>query len=95
MTHLSKIVTHLSKIVTHLCKIVTHLSKIVTHLSKIVTHLSKILSFTFVLQQSVSVLPAAMLLVGNKLDLDEFAEREVSTQTGQDFAKVNGQNERG
>ena len=36
-----------------------------------------------------------MLLVGNKLDLDEFAEREVSTQTGQDFAKVNGQNERG
>lgn len=29
-----------------------------------------------------------MLLVGNKLDLDEFEEREVSTQTGQDFAKV-------
>ena len=34
------------------------------------------------------MLPAAMLLVGNKLDLDEFEEREVSTQTGQDFAKV-------
>lgn len=42
------------------------------------------------IKQSVAVLPAAMLLVGNKLDLDEFGEREVSTQTGQDFAKLYG-----
>lgn len=32
--------------------------------------------------------PAAMCLVGNKLDLDDVKEREVSTETGETFAKV-------
>ena len=33
-------------------------------------------------------MPAAMCLVGNKQDLDEMKEREVSTETGETFAKV-------
>ena len=32
--------------------------------------------------------PAAMVLVGNKVDLEESGEREVSTETGETFAKV-------
>ena len=37
-------------------------------------------------------MPAAMLLVGNKVDLDEMNEREVSTETGETFAKVRDKN---
>lgn len=32
--------------------------------------------------------PAAMVLVGNKIDLEETGEREVLTETGENFAKV-------
>lgn len=39
-------------------------------------------------QDSVQEMPAAMCLVGNKEDLDESNEREVSTETGETFAKV-------
>ena len=35
-------------------------------------------------------MPPGMLLVGNKQDLDEQNEREVSTETGETFAKVRG-----
>ena len=34
--------------------------------------------------------PAAMILVGNKYDLDACAEREVSTEVGETFSKVRG-----
>jgi hypothetical protein len=33
-------------------------------------------------------MPGAMMLVGNKVDLEESSEREVSTETGETFAKV-------
>lgn len=33
-------------------------------------------------------MPAAMCLIGNKMDLDDVKEREVSTETGETFAKV-------
>ena len=39
-------------------------------------------------QDNMGEMPAAMLLVGNKVDLDEINEREVSTETGETFAKV-------
>lgn len=32
--------------------------------------------------------PAAMILVGNKVDLEEVGQREVLTDTGENFAKV-------
>lgn len=32
--------------------------------------------------------PAALLLIGNKADLDESNQREVLTETGETFAKV-------
>ena len=40
------------------------------------------------LQDNMDEMPAAMLLVGNKVDLHEANEREVSTETGETFAKV-------
>ena len=39
-------------------------------------------------QDNMDEMPAAMLLVGNKVDLHEANEREVSTETGETFAKV-------
>ena len=39
-------------------------------------------------QDNMDEMPAAMLLVGNKVDLHETNEREVSTETGETFAKV-------
>lgn len=33
-------------------------------------------------------MPGALCLVGNKQDLDERSEREVSAETGETFAKV-------
>ena len=35
-----------------------------------------------------------MMLVGNKVDLEESNEREVSTETGETFAKVKREKER-
>ena len=32
--------------------------------------------------------PSALLLVGNKVDLDDTNQREVLTETGETFAKV-------
>ena len=40
------------------------------------------------MQENVEDMPAAMCLVGNKQDLDAVKEREVSTETGETFAKV-------
>ena len=40
------------------------------------------------IQDNMDEMPAAMLLVGNKVDLDETNEREVSTETGETFAKM-------
>lgn len=40
------------------------------------------------LQDNVEEQPVAMCLVGNKVDLDELKEREVSAETGETFAKV-------
>jgi len=40
------------------------------------------------IQENVDEMPAAMLLVGNKVDLEETNEREVSTESGESFAKV-------
>ena len=39
-------------------------------------------------QDNVEEMPGAMMLVGNKVDLEESSEREVSTETGETFAKV-------
>lgn len=39
-------------------------------------------------QENVEEMPGAMMLVGNKVDLEESSEREVSTETGETFAKV-------
>ena len=33
-------------------------------------------------------MPTGLMLIGNKHDLDEMNEREVSTETGETFAKV-------
>jgi len=40
------------------------------------------------IQENVDEMPAAMLLVGNKVDLEETNEREVSTESGESFAKM-------
>ena len=40
------------------------------------------------MQDNVEEMPGAMMLVGNKVDLEESSEREVSTETGETFAKV-------
>lgn len=40
------------------------------------------------MQENVEEMPGAMMLVGNKVDLEESSEREVSTETGETFAKV-------
>jgi hypothetical protein len=40
------------------------------------------------LKENAEENPAAMCLVGNKHDLDVLSEREVSTETGETFAKV-------
>ena len=40
------------------------------------------------IQENVDQMPPGMLLVGNKQDLDEENEREVSMETGETFAKV-------
>lgn len=40
------------------------------------------------IHENTDFLPAAMILVGNKVDLEECGEREVSTETGETFAKV-------
>ena len=40
------------------------------------------------MQDNVEEMPGAMMLVGNKVDLEESNEREVSTETGETFAKV-------
>lgn len=39
-------------------------------------------------QENAEESPAAMCLVGNKQDMDAMKEREVSTETGETFAKV-------
>lgn len=39
-------------------------------------------------QDNMKEMPIGMLLVGNKVDLEEQNEREVSTETGETFAKV-------
>ena len=39
-------------------------------------------------QENVDQMPAGLMLIGNKQDLDEVNEREVSTETGETFAKV-------
>ena len=41
-----------------------------------------------VLQENVDQMPTGLMLIGNKHDLDEMNEREVSTETGETFAKV-------
>lgn len=41
-----------------------------------------------VFQENVEEMPGAMCLVGNKQDLEETNEREVSVETGETFAKV-------
>ena len=39
-------------------------------------------------QENVDQMPTGLMLIGNKQDLDEMNEREVSTETGETFAKV-------
>ncbi len=47
-------------------------------------------SALFIMQENVGEIPSSLCLVGNKLDLDLDGtnEREVSTETGETFAKV-------
>ena len=45
-------------------------------------------TFSYCVQDNVEEMPGAMMLVGNKVDLEESNEREVSTETGETFAKV-------
>ena len=40
------------------------------------------------LQENVDQMPTGLMLIGNKKDLEEQNEREVSTETGETFAKV-------
>ena len=40
------------------------------------------------LQENVDQMPTGLMLIGNKQDLEEQNEREVSTETGETFAKV-------
>ena len=40
------------------------------------------------LQDNTDQMPSGLLLVGNKVDLDDQGEREVSVETGETFAKV-------
>ena len=46
------------------------------------------------MQDNVEEMPGAMMLVGNKVDLEESSEREVSMETGETFAKVERERER-
>lgn len=42
------------------------------------------------IQENVDKMPTGLMLIGNKQDLDEQNEREVSTETGETFAKIYG-----
>ena len=42
----------------------------------------------YVLQNNMDEVPTSLLLVGNKTDLDDYSQREVLYETGENFAKV-------
>ena len=61
-----------------------------THLNKQYCIHSLSLHYCLFFQENMDQLPTCLLLVGNKVDLEENFKREVLSETGETFAKVIG-----